>query len=70
MSKRSPDDHFRDQGVRGVGETETHAEIHVKSEQFEVHATPKRACCCWLAGRMAYTRVRLANATELLARAT
>jgi hypothetical protein len=36
MSERSPDDHLRDDGVRGIGQAEAHAEIHVQPEHLEV----------------------------------
>ena len=36
MLERSPDDHLRDDGVRGIGQAEAHAEIHVQPEHLEV----------------------------------
>jgi hypothetical protein len=36
MSERSPDDHLRDDGVRGIGQAKAHAEIHVQPEHLEV----------------------------------
>ena len=37
MSERSPDDHLRDDGVRGIGQAKAHAEIHVQPEHLEVN---------------------------------
>ena len=41
MSERSPDDHLRDDGVRGIRQAEAHAEIHVQTEQLEVDDSEK-----------------------------
>src|ERR1700730_8851869 len=36
MSERSPDNHLRDDGVRGIGQAEAQPKIHVQPEHLEV----------------------------------